>query len=57
MLILSRKTHQAIIIRCGHDQVRLKIVQVGRDRVWLGLEAPEDVKILREELEFESDAG
>lgn len=57
MLILSRKTHQAIIIRCGHDQVRLKIVQVGRDRVWLGLEAPEEVKILREELEFESDAG
>jgi carbon storage regulator len=48
MLVLSRKEHERI--RLG-DSIVLTVVQVSGDRVRLGVEAPADVLILREELE------
>ena len=48
MLILSRKERERI--RLG-DSIVLTVVQVSGDRVRIGVEAPADVLILREELE------
>ena len=48
MLVLSRKERERI--RLG-DSIVLTIVRVSGDRVRLGIEAPEDMLVLREELE------
>ncbi len=48
MLVLSRKESQKV--RLGDDIV-LTIVRVSGDKVRLGIEAPGDLLILREELE------
>lgn len=50
MLVLSRKESQRI--RLG-DSIVLTIVRLTRDRVRLGIEAPDDVVILRQELDDE----
>jgi carbon storage regulator len=47
MLVLSRKPLQSIMI--GSD-IRITIVKVERNQVRIGIEAPRDVTILREEL-------
>ena len=47
MLILSRKAHQSI---CIGDDVLITILSIGRGRVKVGIEAPEDVHVDREEL-------
>ncbi len=48
MLVLSRKESQRV--RLGNDIV-LTIVRVSGDKVRLGIEAPSDLLILREELD------
>ena len=48
MLVLSRKVGQEIVIG---DNVRITITKVSGNRVTLGVDAPEDVRILRGELE------
>jgi carbon storage regulator len=48
MLVLSRKESQRV--RLGKDIV-LTIVRVSGDKVRLGIEAPSDLLILREELD------
>jgi carbon storage regulator len=48
MLVLSRKESQQI--RLG-DSIILTIVRLSGDRVRLGIEAPDDVVILRQELD------
>ena len=52
MLVLSRKTHQRI--RLG-DAIVVTVVGVGGDRVKLGIEAPTDIRVLRDELKDASD--
>lgn len=47
MLVLSRKQFEGIQI--GND-IRIKIVKVDRNQVRLGIEAPDDIMIVREEL-------
>jgi carbon storage regulator len=47
MLVLTRKTGQ--IINIG-DDIRIKIVEVGNGIVKLGIEAPRELPIFREEL-------
>jgi len=47
MLVLSRKTRDAIVI--GHD-VRVMVLSIGRDQVRLGISAPPDVEVHREEV-------
>ena len=51
MLVLSRKTSQQITI--GPDIV-ITVVKIDRNHVRLGIQAPPDIPILREEL---ADAG
>lgn len=48
MLVLSRKTGQWLQIG---QQIRLVVVRIERDRVRLGIEAPESVRIARGEIE------
>jgi len=48
MLILTRKVREAVLI--GHN-IKVVIDSVDGQRVRIGIEAPKDVKILREELE------
>ncbi len=47
MLVLSRKIGEEIIIA---DRIRVKVVGIQGNRVKLGIVAPEDVAIHREEI-------
>jgi carbon storage regulator len=47
MLVLARKLNQRIII---DDHTVVTIVKIGKDFVRLGIEAPDQVKIFREEI-------
>jgi len=47
MLVLSRREHERI--RLG-DSIMLTVIQVAGDKVRLGIEAPSDVLVLRDEL-------
>ena len=48
MLVLSRKESERI--RLG-DKIVLTVVRVSGDKVRLGIEAPSDLLVIREELE------
>jgi carbon storage regulator CsrA len=47
MLILVRKVQQSIWIE---GDIYVKVLSVERDRVKLGITAPDDVKVMRQEL-------
>jgi carbon storage regulator len=47
MLVLSRKVNERILIG---DSIRITITSVRGNQVRLGIEAPPDVTVLREEL-------
>ncbi len=47
MLVLARKTDEAILIG---DDIYVKIISVEKGVVKLGIDAPSDVAIIREEL-------
>jgi len=53
MLVLSRREHERI--RLG-DSIVLTVVQIAGDRVRLGIEAPPDVLVLRDELKPHSES-
>jgi carbon storage regulator CsrA len=46
MLILTRKLGESVIIG---DNIVIRVVELRRSRVRIGIEAPEDVRILRGE--------
>jgi carbon storage regulator len=48
MLVLSRKIGQELVIG---DNIRITINRVGGSRVTLGISAPDNVRIMRAELE------
>lgn len=54
MLVLSRKETQRI--RLG-DSIVVTIVKISGDKVRVGIEAPADVLVLRDELEARRDAA
>ena len=47
MLILSRKTDQAIKIG---DEITITIIDIHGDQVKIGVDAPRDVKVFRQEV-------
>lgn len=55
MLVLSRAEAESILIG---DDIRITVIRVGGDKVRLGIEAPRDLHIVREELltEAQTDA-
>ena len=50
MLVLSRKEQEAI--RVGDDIV-IRVVKTGKRTVKIGIDAPHDLRVAREELELE----
>ena len=50
----TRKTEESIIIA---DNIEIVVLEVGKDRVKLGVTAPKDVKIIRNELRKAQDAN
>ena len=50
MLVLSRKVGERILIG---DNLAVKVLGIRKGRVKLGIEAPEDVRVLRGELDPE----
>ena len=47
MLVLSRKVGEDI---CIDGQIKVTVVKIGGNRVKIGIDAPDDVQIVREEL-------
>ena len=47
MLVLSRKTNQSIQIA---ENIQITILKIHGDRVRIGVDAPQDIRILRSEL-------
>lgn len=47
MLVLSRKTDESIIVG---DNIRIVVVEVRGDKVRLGIEAPSDIPVHRQEV-------
>lgn len=47
MLVISRKQGESLTIS---DNIKITIVSLGNDKVVLGIEAPKEIQILREEL-------
>lgn len=53
MLVLSRKATERILLG---DSIVVTVVRVSGDKVRLGIEAPRDMVVLREELQHENAA-
>lgn len=47
MLVISRKAGESLLLS---DNIKVTVVSVSGDKVVLGLDAPRDIKIVREEL-------
>lgn len=47
MLVITRKTEEGIII---DDNIEITILDVGKDRIKIGIDAPKDVRIVRKEI-------
>ncbi len=47
MLVVTRKIEESVIIA---DNIEVTILEVSKDRVKIGIYAPKDVKIIRNEL-------
>ena len=47
MLVVTRKTEESVIIA---DNIEVTILEVSKDLVKIGISAPKDVKIIRNEL-------
>ena len=50
MLVLSRKKNEVIVIGEGENKVEIMIVEIRGDKVRLGVEAPRDVPVHRQEV-------
>ena len=49
-MVLTRKTHQGIVIRTSDGPIIVTILDIGRERTKIGIEAPKECVILRDEL-------
>ena len=50
MLVLSRKRDEKILLKTDQEQIELTVVRIDANKVRLGINASEDVTILRSEL-------
>jgi len=50
MLVLTRKQGESILIG---EEIEIKIIEVSKNEVKIGIQAPKDVKVIRKELIFE----
>lgn len=47
MLVVTRKTDESLIIA---DNIEITVLEVSKDKVKIGISAPKDIKIIRNEL-------
>lgn len=47
MLVISRKAGESLLIG---DQIKISIISLGGDKVAVGIDAPKNIRIIREEL-------
>lgn len=50
MLVLTRKRNQAIVIRTSDGSITITILDIQRERTKVGIDAPKECVILRDEL-------
>ena len=50
MLVLSRKLGEKIVIQGADGTVVVTVVKIDRNQIRLGIEAPQDVRVYREEI-------
>jgi carbon storage regulator len=55
MLLLTRNTHQSVLIHTLDGIIEVTVTQIKNGQVKLGIEAPHDVLIMRKEIN-DSDA-
>lgn len=54
MLVLNRRLDESLVIR---DDIVVTVVEIRGDKVRLGIDAPKDVTIVREELLLRDEGG
>ncbi len=47
MLVVTRKTDESLMIS---DNIEITVLEIGKDKVKIGINAPKEVKIIRSEL-------
>jgi carbon storage regulator len=47
MLVITRKTNEGIIIS---DNIEITVLEINKDRVKIGISAPKEVRIIRNEI-------
>ena len=50
MLVLTRKSNEDVVIQLGGREVRVRVLDAANGRVRLGIDAPRDVAVHREEV-------
>jgi len=50
MLVLSRKKHESLTINAAGTSIRVVVVRIGPNAVRIGIEAPLDITVVRDEL-------
>jgi carbon storage regulator len=50
MLVLTRRTNEQLVITMGDQTVFVRVLDVSRDRVRLGIVAPREIAVHREEV-------
>ena len=50
MLVLSRKSRQRILVQVGEIEVWITVIDIDVGKVQIGIDAPKECKINREEL-------
>ena len=48
MLVLTRKKNERIFI--GEDEIKVTIIEIQGDKVRIGIDAPKDISVHREEI-------
>lgn len=47
MLVITRKTDESLII---NDNIEITILEIGKDRIKVGINAPKEISIARKEI-------
>ena len=53
MLILTRKKNERVMIGDGDDLITIMVIDIRGDKVRLGITAPREVEVHREEVYYE----
>lgn len=50
MLVLERKRNESFVVGEGENQITVVVARIRGNKVWLGVDAPRNVPIMRSEL-------